>query len=350
MAYTTINKSSLHINTKLYTGTGSELAITGVGFQPDWTWIKGRNVAYDNNVFDAVRGSTKRIMTNQTNAESTQAQMCKSFDSDGFTLGTDGGVNENNTRTYVAWNWKAGTTGSGSTTGSGTYKAYSYSVNTTAGFSIVKYKGNGTAGHTIPHHLGSAPTFRISKILSNSGDNWTVYSETLGNTKELNLNTVDAVGTTTNYWNSTSPNATNFTLGTNGIANGNDVDIISYNFAPKTGYSKFGSYVGNGNADGTFVYTGFKPAWVMVKNANNSSADWTMFDVKRNTSNIMDKRLRANLNNAEDAPLGFIDFTSNGFKWRTDSFAVNGSGNTHIYMAFAEAPLVGSNNVPCTAR
>jgi len=350
MAYTTINKSTDYFNTKLYTGTGSELAITGVGFQPDWTWIKGRNVAYDNNVFDAVRGSTKRIMTNQTNAESTQAQMCKSFDSDGFTLGTDGGVNENNTRTYVAWNWKAGTTGSGSTTGSGTYKAYSYSVNTTAGFSIVKYKGNGTAGHTIPHHLGSAPTFRISKILSNSGDNWTVYSETLGNTKELNLNTGDAVGTTTNYWNSTSPNATNFTLGTNGIANGNDVDIISYNFAPKTGYSKFGSYVGNGNADGTFVYTGFKPAWVMVKNANNSSADWTMFDVKRNTSNIMDKRLRANLSNAEDAPLGFIDFTSNGFKWRTDSFAVNGDGNNHVFMAFAEAPIVGTNNIPCTAR
>ena len=139
MAYTTINKSSLNMNTKLYTGTGSELAITGVGFQPDWTWIKGRNVAYDNNVFDAVRGSTKRIMTNQTNAESTQAQMCKSFDSDGFTLGTDGGVNENNTRTYVAWNWKAGTTGSGTTTASGTGKAYSYSVNTTAGFSIIGY-------------------------------------------------------------------------------------------------------------------------------------------------------------------------------------------------------------------
>ena len=347
MAYTTINKSSLHINTKLYTGTGSELAITGVGFQPDWTWIKGRNVAYDNNVFDAVRGSTKRIMTNQTNAESTQAQMCKSFDSDGFTLGTDGGVNENNTRTYVAWNWKAGTTGSGTTTGSGSYKAYSYSVNTTAGFSIVKYKGNGTAGHTIPHHLGSAPTFRISKILSNAGDNWTVYSETLGNTKELNLNTGDAVGTTTNYWNSTSPNATNFTLGTNGIANGNDVDIISYNFAPKTGYSKFGSYVGNSSTDGSFVYLGFKPSWLLIKNSSDSSNNWHIYDNKRLGYNVDNNMLRANLNNAEQTD-DDIDLLSNGFKLRRNSGAFN-TGHTYIYMAFGQS-IVGSNNVPANAR
>jgi len=347
MAYTTINKSTDYFNTKLYTGTGSELAITGVGFQPDWTWIKGRNVAYDNNVFDAVRGSTKRIMTNQTNAESTQAQMCKSFDSDGFTLGTDGGVNENNTRTYVAWNWKAGTTGSGSTTGSGTYKAYSYSVNTTAGFSIVKYKGNGTAGHTIPHHLGSAPTFRISKILSNSGDNWTVYSETLGNTKELNLNTGDAVGTTTNYWNSTSPNATNFTLGTNGIANGNDVDIISYNFAPKTGYSKFGSYVGNSSTDGSFVYLGFKPSWLLIKNSSDSSNNWHIYDNKRLGYNVDNNMLRANLNNAEQTD-DDIDLLSNGFKLRRNSGAFN-TGHTYIYMAFGQS-IVGSNNVPANAR
>ena len=349
MAYTTINKSSLHINTKLYTGTGSELAITGVGFQPDWTWIKGRNVAYDNNVFDAVRGSTKRIMTNQTNAESTQAQMCKSFDSDGFTLGTDGGVNENNTRTYVAWNWKAGTTGSGTTTGSGSYKAYSYSVNTTAGFSIVKYKGNGTAGHTIPHHLGSAPTFRISKILSNAGDNWTVYSETLGNTKELNLNTGDAVGTTTNYWNSTSPNATNFTLGTNGIANGNDVDIISYNFAPKTGYSKFGSYTGNGNADGTFVYTGFKPAFFMVFAYEAGNENWIMVDNKRDGFNVENEQLFPNTSGVEESN-DEVDLLSNGFKLRRANTRMNGSNYPYIYMAFAENPFVASNFVPTTAR
>jgi len=345
MAYTTINKSGDYFNTKLYTGNGGTQSITGVGFQPDWVWLKSRSVADSPILFDVVRGVTKRLMTNSTGGETTEAQEVQSFNSDGFTVGNSDNANRNNA-TMVGWNWKAG--GAGSANTAGTINS-TVSANTTAGFSIVKYTGNGSSGATVGHGLTTtAPKIVLIKTTSGA-DAWTMLNTNIDLNKYLALNSTSAE-ISDPMFNNTAPTTTHFTLDADGQVNGSGVSLIAYCFSEVTGYSKFGSYTGNGNADGTFVFCGFKPAWVMVKNANNASADWTMFDVKRDTYNIMDKRLRANLGNAEDAPLGFIDFTSNGFKWRTDSFAVNGSGNTHIYMAFAEAPLVGSNNVPCTAR
>ena len=230
MAYTTINKSGDYFNTKLYTGTGSELAITGVGFQPDWTWIKGRNVAYDNNVFDAVRGSTKRLMTNATTAESTQAQMIKSFDSDGFTLGTDGGVNENNTRTYASWNWKANGQGSSNTDGSinTTYT----SVNTTAGFSIIKYTGNGTSGATIGHGLGSAPAMIIVKNLG-STEHWTVRHKDVTAGWNLYLNLTNTQDDNSTVFTTTAPTSSVFSVGDNARTNASGSTYIAYCFAEK---------------------------------------------------------------------------------------------------------------------
>ena len=352
MAYTTINKSSLHINTKLYTGTGSELAITGVGFQPDWTWIKGRNVAYDNNVFDAVRGSTKRMMTNQTTAETTQAQMIKSFDSDGFTLGTDGGVNENNTRTYVAWNWKANGQGSSNTDGSinTTYT----SANTTAGFSIIKYAGTGSSG-TIGHGLSATPKVLIIKEIDGT-ESWRVWHRNAPNysTKALSLNSASAEFSQTN-WIGTVDNSI-ITLGSDSSINTSGNNYICYAFAEKTGYSKFGSYTGNGNVNGNFIYTGFKPSFIIRKRTDDAGA-WLMQDNKRPGSNraVADSLptdqnvLRANDSSAEEYN-NELDLLSNGFKLRADNSFGNSSGATYIYMAFAEAPLVGTNDVTAKAR
>ena len=345
MAYTTIKKPSDYFNTVLYTGNGSTQSITGVGFQPDWVWIKQRNGTGYHNTYDAVRGSTKRLQNNVTDAEVTVATSITSFDSDGFSLGSNGDTN-GSSNTTVAWNWLGANGTAANTDGS---ISSTVSVNTTSGFSIVSYTANATAGATVGHGLGAVPKMIIVKSRT-SVDSWIVYHA--GNTSApetdyLSLNTPDATADDA-IWNDTAPTSSVFSLGTNAPVNGSGKNLIAYCFADVQGFSKFGSYTGNGNADGTFVYTGFKPAWVMVKNTNNATADWTMFDVKRNTYNIMDNRLRANLANAEDAPLGFIDFTSNGFKWRTDSFAVNGSGNTMIYMAFAAEPLVGDN--PATAR
>ena len=348
MAYTTVNNGSLFMNPTLYTGTGSTLNITGVGFQPDLVWLKKRSAAGNHYLFDVVRGAQKNIHSNENFAEVTEATTLTAFGSDGFTLSTDGGVNQNGA-TFVSWNWKAGTAVSGNTGGGGTYKTYTGSVNTTAGFSIIKYTGNGAAGHTIPHHLGAAPTFRITKNL-NSVSDWPIYNEVLGNTKEIKF-TQTAAGTTTNYWNSTSPNATNFTLGTNGISNENGSELISYNFTPIQGYSKFETYTGNGSTDGPFIYTGFSPAFVMIKRTNTSN-NWIMFDNKRDPFNEATRVLFPNNNNAEDSDTSVndLDFLSNGIKIREDNGEINGSGDSYIYMAFAEAPLVGTNNIPANAR
>ena len=343
MAYTTIKKPSDYFNTKLYTGNGTtDTAQTGVGFQPDWTIIKARSIGYNNNVFDAVRGSTKRIMTDVTNAESTQAEMVKSFDSDGFTLGNDAGVNAN-TETFVAWNWKANGAGSANTDGS--INTTSTSVNTTAGFSISKFTGTG-ANATVGHGLGVAPSMIIVKNLSISSQ-WWVYHASLGATKSLNLNATDAEQTVSVIWNNTAPTSSVFSVGTGNEVNGSGNSMIAYCFAEKTGYSKFGSYTGNGNADGTFVYTGFKPAFVMWKNTTTASTNWHIVDDKRDTFNIVDKLLLPNDSSAEITQSA-LDLTSNGFKIRVTNGFVNTSGDNYIYMAFADEPLVGDN--PATAR
>ena len=340
MAYTTINKSSDHFNTKLYTGTGSSNAQTGIGFQPDFTWIKSRSNTYSHSLTDAVRGVTKKLASNNSNAEYTSTTEITSFDSDGFTVGTDAGVN-NSSSTFASWNWKAN--GSGSSNSDGSISS-TVSANTTAGFSIVKYTGTGSAA-TVGHGLGVVPKFLITKAL-NDGRSWLTYNATDGSGKGIDLNGTGASNTNSAYWNNTTPTTSVVSLGGN-VQTSGSYDYIMYCFAEKKGFSKFGSYTGNGNVDGAFVYTGFKPAVLIVK-TNTTTGGWQIYDSKRNTSNPTSKFLVPSSNAAETSGSNDIDFLSNGFKTRTT--ANPGTTDGFIYMAFAEAPLVGSNNVPCTAR
>ena len=343
MAYTTINKSTDYFNTKLYTGTGAELAVSSVGFQPDWVWLKDKGAVASHILTDAVRGATKVLKSNTTGAESTNAQALKSFDSDGFTLGTTGDINTN-TNSYISWNWKAGnSSGSSNTDGSITSTV---SANTTSGFSIVKWTGSG-ANATIGHGLGSAPKLIITKSLAATQE-WCVGSDAIGWGNYLFLNETSAVQSGSTYWQSTAPTSSVFSVGTAGPTNSSSGDLIAYCFAEKKGFSKFGSYTGNNNADGIFVYTGFKPAFLMIKNRNVSPEYWYMFDNRRLGYNPDNNQLVANGTGGDDTA-DRLDILSNGFKARQANPSVN-DGNGFFYIAFAEAPLVGSNNVPCTAR
>jgi len=352
MAYTTINKSTDYFNTKLYTGNGGTQSITEVGFQPDFTWIKGRSYADDHALFDTIRGVTKILYSNEVNAEETYANSLTAFDSDGFSIGSMAEVNTNSA-TLASWNWKAGTsfTNDASATGIGTIDSTG-SVNDTAGFSIVSYTGTGSAG-TIKHGLSSVPYMMIiKKRNSATGSNWMVYHKSISGTGDghIWLDLTNAKSTDINSWNNTAPTSSVFSIGTRTENNGSGDTFIAYCFAEKQGYSKFGSYTGNGNADGTFVYTGFKPAFVLLKNASGTY-NWNMQDNKRDTFNPVDRHLAPNLTAAEAESSNYnVDFLSNGFKLRNNLTVWNASGANHIYMAFAEAPLVGSNNVPGTAR
>ena len=345
MAYTTINKSSDYFNTKLYTGNGTARDID-VGFDTDLVWIKRRNGTANHRLTDRVRGATNMLSSNNTNATQTNAQTVTGFITNGFSLGTDsGGYDVNtNSNTYASWNWKANGAGSANTDGT---ISSTVSVNTTAGFSIVSYTGNATAGATIGHGLGSAPSMIIAKRRS-AVENWGVYHKSMGASKYINLDTTTAEQSSTSRWNGTEPTSSVFSVNTHASVNGSGDTYIAYCFAEKTGYSKFGSYTGNGNADGTFVYTGFKPAMVIAKRTD-STGNWRIRDNKRPEYNVIDKVLRPNTSEAEITEDNH-DFLSNGFKVRTTGPENNASGGTFIYMAFAEAPLVGSNNVPCTAR
>ena len=345
-----INKSSDYFNTVLWTGDGtSSNSITGVGFQPDLNWIKRRSTTASHHLQDIIRGSTKSIYPNLTNAEGTDVNNVKSFDSDGFTLGNGSGVNTSS-ETYVAWNWLASNTTASNTDGSITSTV---SANTTSGFSIVSYTGNSTAGATIGHGLSSVP--KVVLVKNRSGAySWYMQHASLGATQEMLLDTTRATDTSS-QWNNTAPTSTVFTLGnaiaTNVVSN----NYVAYCFAEKKGFSKFGSYTGNGSADGTFVYTGFKPAFVITKCTSTSSAytNWGMFDSKRPGYNQIDKVLGADLSDSENgSTIGtqYMDFLSNGFKCRNNGSPHNISGATYIYMAFAEQPLTGTNGVPCTAR
>ena len=349
MAYTDIDKPSDYFNTVLYTGNSSTQAIA-VGFQSDWVWCKPRTNTGSHFLTDSVRGGTKVIVSNTTGAEITRSSNIQSFTSTGYTLGADGTSNYNGDAT-VSWNWKAGTSVSGNTTGSGTAKAYSGSVNTDAGFSIIKYVGNGTSAHTIPHHLGAVPQWVLIKETSNASD-WMGYHIGIGNTHTIKLNEPDAPVDRTDWWNDTTPTSSVVTLGDNGEINQNDTNYIMYSFSQKQGYSKFGSYTGNGtDNNGTFVYTGFKPAWLMVKRTDSTS-DWSMYDIKREAANPQyefDLQLEANDNAAEGSD-GQLGMYSNGFKLRSSDAFLNASGATYIYMAFAENPFVTSTGVPATAR
>jgi len=345
MAYTTIKKPSDYFNTVLYTGTGATQSITGVGFQPDFIWGKGRTLAgYNHGVVDIVRGTGKNIYTNLADAEETYSTGVTSFDSDGFSVGS-GNVFNNGSNTYVAWNWLANNT-SGSSNTVGDINS-TVSVNTTSGFSIVSYTGTGSTA-TVGHSLGVAPKMYIVKRRDAGGASWCVYHASVGNTGALFLNSDAATSVSSSYWNNTSPTANVFTVGgTNQAVNASGGTYIAYCFADVKGFSKFGSYVGNGNADGTFVYTGFKPAFVLIKNTTSGEL-WEMFDNKRIGYNPKNNRIYANEGNAEDTSAERLDLLSNGFKIRTTGSHVNEAASTIIYMAFAEEPLVGDN--PATAR
>ena len=343
-----INKPTDYFNTKLYTGTGATHNVTGVGFQPDWVLINNRTGTYATTIFDAVRGATKFLEPAGGAAEQTYADTLTSFDSDGFTLGADTSSFCNRgsaPNSYVAWNWLGANGTASNTDGSITSTV---SANTTSGFSIVSYTGNGTAGATVGHGLGVAPKMIIFKSRSNGTKNWITYHDGIGNTKAIFLNLTQATGTGSDYWNNTSPTSSVFTLGDNTNHNESSGNMIAYCFAEKKGFSKFGSYTGNGNADGTFIYLGFKPAFVVTKRTNDTS-DWILWDNKRPERNETNLYLLANSSNLE-ATDGGIDILSNGFKARKTGISLNASGSSYIYMAFAESPLVGTNNIPAVAR
>jgi len=345
MAYTTIKKPSDYFNTKLYTGTGASQSITGVGFQPDMVWTKVRSTIDNHNLGDAVRGAGETLYPDLTLAEYTDATAITSFDSDGYSIGSQGNVNAN-TQTFVSWNWLASNTTASNTDGSITSTV---SANTTSGFSIVSYTGGGSFGDTVGHGLGAVPAMIIVKT-TNATSSWYIWQKAMGATDnqfiDFSTGALQTSGAT--IFDVSAMSSTTFTLGTNTDVNGSGSPKIAYCFAEKQGFSKFGSYTGNGNADGTFVYTGFKPAFVIRKNTSASS-DWRMDDNERPGYNTIPYTLFPNTSGAEFTSSGYyVDFLSNGFKCRGTSANQNTSGQTYIYMAFAEEPLVGDN--PATAR
>ena len=362
MAYTVIDKPSDYFNTVLYTGNNTSQSITGVGFQPDWVWLKERNGTEQHNLYDSVRGVYKRLMSDGTNAEYSSDTQLTAFGSDGFSVGSSDAINDAG-NTMVAWNWRAGTafTNDASSTSIGTLDSAG-SSNQEAGFSIVSYTSNGSSNQSVAHNLGGVPEMIISKnrdSTSASYNYWTVYHHSLAtaNDKKLKLNTTD-VASTTNEWGDTDPTSTVYSLHTSGdgTTNHSTDKMISYCFRSIKGYSKFGSYTGNGNADGTFVYTGFKSAFVMVKKTSGAgSANWVIADTARSdvpNANVNDQVLYPNLSNSEESSSGLsVDAVSNGFKIRGTGGDRNTSGASYIYLAFASSPFVtGSSAIPTTAR
>ena len=343
MAYSTIIKPTDYFNTKLYTGTDNSNAITGVGFQPDWVWLKNRSTG-SNKLMDAVRGSNSSLCTNNNNAAEGAAYF-SSFDSNGFTVDTSSSDINADGQNYVGWNWKANGQGSSNTDGSinSTYT----SANTTSGFSIVSYTGtNATA--TVGHGLGVAPKMIIWKELGNSND-WPVWHTNLSATQVLILNTTAATASDTNVMG-TLPTSSVFSIGQGARTNRSGGTYIAYCFAEKQGFSKIGYYLGNQNADGPFLYTGFKPAFILSKKIDGAS-DWYIFDSKREGYNIDNDTLLANQTNAESTT-DYLDIFSNGYKVRTTDGDLNTNNGEYVYLAFAENPFVANvdGGLPTTAR
>ena len=351
-----------HFNPKLYTGTGAELAITGVGFQPDFTWIKTRTLTYNHRAMDSVRAETYYEVTPNSNAAQTtaDAQTLKSFDSDGFTLGTSSGVNP--VSTMASWNWKAGgsPTADNDNTGgamdansvalngslqaaytpSGSPSVYPkrMSINTTNGFSIISYTSPGTNNdESIPHGLSQAPDMVIVKNLD-SAYNWDVWTPALQSGYDLRLNTTDAE--TASRWSTTIPSSTLVTLKDTYEVNGTD-KYIAYCFHSVEGYSKIGTYDSNNSTDGPFVYLGFTPAFIMLK-CTNATDNWNLYDIKRNGYNGTGGtyQIRADSNAAGfTSAATMVDLVSNGMKIRTNDPGTNGSSRNYLYLAFAESPF-----------
>ena len=336
MAYTTIPKSSDYMTASIWTGNGTKIT---TGFSPDLIWFKARNAVSYAGILNAITGYDKYLQSFSTDAETTSAGMMVT-DSTGYTPGS---VLSSNS--YVGWSWKANGAGVSNTSGSITSTV---SASATSGFSIVSYTGNQTSGATVAHGLGSKPAMMIFKE-RNGTTSWVVYhhkNTSAPATEYLQLNSSNATGDYAGYFNDTEPTSSVFTLGNDTGINQSGDTYIAYCFAEKQGYSKFGSYIGNGNADGTFVYLGFKPAFVMAK-SSTSVTEWHMADTARRPNNPNDVYLAASSSAAESTSNG-VDFLSNGIKINTSQGGWNQSGATFIYMAFAEEPLVGDN--PATAR
>ena len=347
--YTAIDDPSAHFQTKIYSGNSvDDTAITNDGnsnLQPDFVWFKRRNSATNHILQDSNRGVTANLESDNTAAEYTAASRIKSFDTDGVTLGTSAGVNGSG-YTYVAWQWKA----NGGTTASNTNGDINSTVqvNSDAVFSIVTYTGNFTATQTVGHGLGVRPDMVIIKNRDTAVD-WVVWTKDLTSGNFLKLNSTAAQSSSSRIYQNGFTTST-FGIGANNAVNKSGDGFIAYCFNSVQGYSKFGKYTGNGNADGPFVHTGFKPAFVMIKNIDNSAGQWYMYDIKRDESNVMEQALQAQGNNVEITTSNKLDFVSNGIKHRGSNVTTNQSGSTHIYMAFAENPFVTSTGIMGTAR
>ena len=351
MAYTTIDDPSAYFQTKIYSGDGNDdRNITFDGnsdLAADWLWFKRRNQSVNHILFDSTRGVTKRNHTNNTNAEATETNFLQAFQSDGFQVGTDADINASG-GTYVAWGWKAN---GGTTTSSndGDAAGYARQTNTTAGFSIITYTGDNTGGGTVGHGLGAAPEWVIAKSRA-AAKPWQCYHKALGNTKSIDLDNTTGANTNSASWGNTTPSSTVVTLG-NGDTN-HTGNMIMYAWKPIQGFSKFGSYTGNGNANGPRAYTGFKPAFLIIKNTSDGNDQWIMWDNQRSPSNPVDDYLAPSAPDAEsaDSNWAIIDFLSNGFKIRSSDISYNQDTHVYIYIAFAEHPFVSSEGVPTTAR
>jgi hypothetical protein len=348
MAYTTINKSTDYFNSKLISGNGGTQSLTGVGFKPDFTWIKSRSRVDPHSLTDIVRGVASQLDSSLTAVATTHSDAITSFNSDGFSLGSQADVNRSGT-TFASWNWLAGGSQGSSNTAGSINTTYT-SVNTTAGFSISKFTGTGSNA-TVGHGLGSVPKMIIIKDIGASSS-WIVGHNSLGFTKNLFLQSTEASNTSSTIFQNTTPTSSVFSVGTSGHVNGSGNNYIAYCFAEKAGYSKFGSYDGNGNTNGNFIYTGFKPKFIIIKRTDNT-APWVMLDTARAdvaNANVVDQVLYTNDSQAEfSSATRAVDLVSNGIKIRGDGGDINTNGGSYIYMAFGQS-IVGSNNIPATAR
>jgi len=352
MAYTTINDPSAYFTTLLYTGNATDNRnltndANAGDFKPDLLWLKERSSTSSHQMVDSIRGTTPAFLVDSGGAEDDDANRVQAFQTNGFQVGTASTVNQN-TITMVAWQWKCnGGTATATVSESGNNPAATVQANTDAGFSIVTYTGTGAVG-TVPHGLGAAPD--LIHLKKRTGEGWVSYwnvSVFTGENGFLGLNSTGGFADSAGEWNDTAPTSSVFTVGTQDRVNTNDGVYMAYCFKSIQGYSKIGSYTGNGNANGAFVYTGFKPAWILFKQTQNTGG-WTMKDNTRSPANPAIARNLADASSAENTGAD-IDFLSNGFKCRHASNAINATEN-YIYMAFAERPFVTSTGTPTTAR
>ena len=347
MAYSSITKPGLHFSPVIYTGNGSTQSITGVGFQPDWVWIKALNNSRNHRLTDVINGVGKNLFSDAQSTLTTNADGVTAFGADGFSVGSGNGFNAN-TETHVAWNWKT-QNAQGSSNTDGSINTTYTSVNTTAGFSISQYEGTGSNA-TFGHGLGATPAMVLVKNID-ATQNWLMYHQGIGATKYLRLNLTNGQGTSSGVWNNAAPTSSVVSVGTDSAVNQSGSTHMAWCFAEKKGYSKFGTYTGNGNADGAFIYLGFRPAFIMVKDTNTAT-EWHMSDVARRPTNPNNSYVSASSNAVENTS-NPTDFLSNGVKIKTSNNGWNKSGDTFIYWAFAENPLVanvGANGIPATAR